>query len=123
MILVIGDKKYPGVSIDELSLRHVMALQRELVVTNISEAKTLADVQAMLAEFAALPKDERENHPEAPFLTAVTIWAARVTAGEELGLLEAVDFPARTKVLLVKEPNDKAPAGKAQAPRGAKRRK
>ena len=126
MILVIGDKHYPGVAVSELSIRHTLALQRELAVTNISSVKTWADVRALLAEFATLDKAGRENHPEALFLTAVTIWAARVTAGEELGLLDAVDIPAAS-VRWIAEPSDKKAAeaaeGKAQAPRGAKRRK
>lgn len=120
MILVIGDKHYPRVAVDELTLRHVMALQRELVLSNISEAKTFADVRRMLAEFAELPAAERENHPELPFLTAVTIWATRVSAGEELSLIEAADVPmtGAAKIRWVAEPGDKvaaAPAGKARA--------
>ena len=120
MILVIGDKHYPRVAIDELSLRHVMALQRELVLSNVSEAKTFADVRRMFAEFAEMEPAERENHPEVLFLTAVTIWATRVSAGEELSLLEAADVPVvgPGKLRWVAEPGDKvaaAPAGKARA--------
>ena len=124
MILVIGDKHYPGVAVSELSIRHSLALQRELAVTNISSAKTWADVRALLAEFQALDKAGRENHPEALFLTAVTIWAARVTAGEEMGLLDAVDIPAAS-VRWIAEPSDKkaAAAGKAQPRSGAPKRK
>ena len=123
MILVIGDKKYPGVAVNELSIRHTLALQRELAVTNISSAKTWADVRALLSEFQALDKAERENHPEVLFLTALTIWAARVTAGEELGLLDAVDIPAAA-VRWIAEPSDKkaAAAGKAQPRSGAPKR-
>ena len=89
MILVIGDKHYPGVAVSELSIRHSLALQ-----------------------------------PEALFLTAVTIWAARVTAGEEMGLLDAVDIPAAS-VRWIAEPSDKkaAAAGKAQPRSGAPKRK
>ena len=124
MILVIGDKHYPGVAVNELSIRHTLALQRELAVTNISGAKTWADVRALLAEFQGLDKAARENHPEALFLTALTIWAARVTAGEEMGLLDAVDIPAAS-VRWIAEPSDKkaAAAGKAQPRSGAPKRK
>ena len=117
MILVIGDKHYPRVAVDELSLRHTLALQRELVLSNISEAKTWADVRRMFAEFAEMEPAERENHPEVLFLTAVTIWATRVSAGEELSLLDAEDVPV-TSVRWVTEPGDKvapAAAGKARA--------
>jgi len=121
MILVIGDKRYPGVAIEELSIRHTLALQRELALTNISSAQTWADVRRLVADFGAMKPEDRENHPEILFMTALTIWAARVTAGEELGLLEAVDIPAAS-VRWVAEPSDKKPAGKAQPRRstGAK---
>ena len=120
MILVIGDKHYPKVTIEELSLYHVAALQRELVLSNISEAKTFADVRRMFAEFAEMKPAERENHPELLFLTAVTVWATRVSAGEELSLIEAADVPmtGAAKIRWVAEPGDKvaaAPAGKARA--------
>ena len=119
MILVIGDKHYPRVAVDELSIRHTLALQRELAITNISSAKTWADVRKLLADFSEMEPAERENHPEVLFLTALTIWAARVTAGEDLGLLEAVDIPA-TSVRWVAEPSDKAaPTGKAQPRRAS----
>ena len=119
MILVIGDKHYPRVAVDELSIRHTLALQRELAITNISSAKTWADVRKLLADFAEMEPAERENHPEVLFLTALTIWAARVAAGEDLGLLEAVDIPA-TSVRWVAEPSDKAaPTGKARPRRAS----
>ena len=61
MILIVGDRQYPSVSIDQLSLRHVLALQRELVLTNISSAKTFADVKALVEELSALPAAQREH--------------------------------------------------------------
>ena len=123
MILVIGDKHYPRVAVDELTLRHVMALQRELVLSNISEAKTFEDVRRLFAEISEMEPSEAKNHPELPFLTAVTIWATRVSAGEELSLRDAstVSLSGPSQVRWVKEPGDKAPAapaGKARARKG-----
>ena len=117
MILVIDGKKYPAATIGDLSLRHTLELQRELVTTNISTAKTWVDVQALLQEFTDTPEDKRAEHPEALFLSALTMWATRVTAGEQLSLLEAVDIPA-SSVQWVKEPTDhEEPEGKAPARR------
>lgn len=113
MILVIGDKRYPGVTLEDLSLRHTLALQRELAVTNISSAKTWADVRKLLADMDAMPREERANHPEVLFLSAVTIWAARVSAGEEMSLLEAVDIPLGS-VRWLAEPEDHQPSGKGR---------
>lgn len=123
-LIVIGDKHYPLVDIEKLSLKHTLVLQRELSLTNISSARTWAEARELVREFQSISKEERESHPEALFLTALTIWAARVTAGEDLTLLDAVDVPL-SQVRFVHEPTDrKAPEGKV-APRpsggGAKR--
>ena len=122
MILVIDGRHYPVVSVEDLSLRHTLALQRELVVTNISRAKTWADVKALLAEFEAMAPEDRANHPEALFLTALTVWACRVMAGDEVSLLDAVDVPA-SRLKWIKEPADRAPAADAKgtAPAGKAR--
>ena len=115
MILVIDGKTYPAVTIGDLSLRHTLELQRELITTNISSAKTWVDVQALLQEFTALPDDRRATHPEALLLGALTIWATRVSAGEQLSLLEAVDI-LPSSVQWVKEPTDREESeGKAPA--------
>ena len=122
-LIVIGDKHYPLVDIEKLSLKHTLVLQRELSLTNISSARTWAEARELVREFQSISKEERESHPEALFLTALTIWAARVTAGEDLTLLDAVDVPL-SQVRFVHEPTDrKAPEGK-DGPRpggGAKR--
>lgn len=65
MILVIDGKTYPAVTIGDLSLRHTLELQRELITTNISSAKTWVDVQVLLQEFAALPDDQRATRGQA----------------------------------------------------------
>lgn len=128
MIVVIGDKHYPHVQIEDLSLGHVMALQRELVLTNISSARSWGDVRALVAEFAALPENGRGDHPEFLFLTALTVWAARVTAGERISLLDAIDVPLAA-IKFVAEPHDRKAAASAEgkarrasAPGGASRR-
>lgn len=116
MILVIDGKKYPAATISDLSLRHTLELQRELATENISRAKTWPEVRELVAEFAALPDDAaRSNHPESLFLMAVTIWATRVTAGDNVTLLEAVDVPAAS-VKWVAEPTDQQEPAGGKAP-------
>ena len=115
MIVIVGDKRYPHVSIEDLSLAHAMALQRELTITNISSCKTWADVRRMVEEYQHLAPAERGNHPEFLFLLSLYVWAARVTAGERIELLDAVDVPI-SQIKFVAEPHDKAePEGKAPA--------
>lgn len=121
-ILVVNGKHYQLAALEDVSLRHALALQRELAVTNISSARTWADVKALLEDVAALEPAERVRHPESVFVTALTVWASMVAAGEDVGLLEAVDIPM-TCIRFVTEPTDKAqPAGKGK-PRGAGRPK
>lgn len=114
MIVVVGNKHYPGVQVEDLSLLHVMALQRELTLNNISRCKTWEDVQALVSEMAALAAEDRKAHPEMLFMTCLLVWAARVSAGERVSLLDAVDVPV-SQVRFVTEPQDRAP-GKAKAP-------
>lgn len=116
MIVIVGEKRYPHVNVEDLSLTHCMALQRELTLTNISSCKTWADVRALLTEYQAMPAADRGNHPEFLFLLSLSVWAARVTAGERIDLLDAVDVPI-AQIHFVAEPHDKteADAGKAKA--------
>lgn len=114
MIVIVGGKHYPGVQVEDLSLLNVMALQRELTLNNISRCKTWEDVQGLVSEMAALSAEDRKAHPEMLFMTCLLVWAARVSAGERVSLLDAVDVPV-TQVRFVNEPQDRAP-GKAKAP-------
>lgn len=114
MIVIVGGKHYPGVQVEDLSLLNVMALQRELTLNNISRCKTWEDVQGLVSEMAALSAEDRKAHPEMLFMTCLLVWAARVSAGERVSLLDAVDVPV-SQVRFVNEPQDRAP-GKAKAP-------
>lgn len=116
MILVINGKTYPGTSMSDLSLKRTLELQRELVTTGISSARTWGEIQGLMNEFMGMTPGERAHHPEALFLTALAIWAARVGSGEDLTLLDACDVPL-SAVQWVAEPADKLPAavGKASA--------
>lgn len=114
MIVVVGDKHYPGVQVEDLSLLNVMALQRELTLNNISRCKTWEDVQALVTEMQTIPEGERKAHPEMLFMTSLLVWAARVSAGERVSLLDAVDVPV-SQLRFVTEPQDRAP-GKSEAP-------
>jgi len=111
-LIVIGGKHYPLIDMEKLSLKHTLVLQRELAVTGISSARSWQDAKELVREFQTMSKEERESHPETLFLTALTIWAARVSAGEDLTLLDAVDVPL-SEIKFVHEPTDRQePEGK-----------
>jgi hypothetical protein len=105
--------------VSDLSLKRTLELQRELVTTGISSARTWGEVQGLMNEFMGMTPGERARHPEALFLTALTIWAARVGSGEDLTLLDACDVPL-SAVQWVAEPADNLPAAVGKAPARAK---
>lgn len=107
MLIEIAGKRYPLTHIEDLSLKHAMLLQRELAANpEISSLSTWGEIRWFWAEYMAMPKAERIVHPEALFLTALSVWASRVTAGEDLSLLDAVDFPA-AQIRWIPEPSDR----------------
>lgn len=108
MIIVIGDQHYSLVGLEDVSLKHWLQLQRELTVTGISGARSIDEIKDTIGEFARLSRAEQLRHPEGLFLTSVTVWAARVTAGEDLSLLDAVDVPM-SELRFVAEPTDRKP--------------
>ena len=70
MILVIGGKKYPRATVDELSIKHILVLQRELVelaAAGVTSAKTWTDVRALLSEFSRLSRRSRRTIPSSYF--------------------------------------------------------
>lgn len=122
MIVIVGEKRYPHVSVEDLSLAHCMALQRELTLTNISSCRTWADVRALVADYQAMPAADRGDHPEFLFLLSLYVWAARVTAGERIELLDAVDVPI-SQIRFIAEPHDKLEADAGGKAKGRKRPK
>lgn len=123
MILVVDGKRYPVVHISKLKVKHALLLQQEIALNPmITSCRSWEEIRKLWTQYARLPKDEQRTHAEGLFLTALTIWASRVTAGEDMTLMEAIDFPI-TDLRWVEEPGDRTPAagsveaGKAPGPR------
>lgn len=120
MIVVIGDKHYPGVQPEDLSLLNIMVLEQELTLWPVSRCKTFKDVMELWAEVTNIKdKVAAENHPEMRFLTGLMVWMARVSAGERIGFIDAIDVPimkdGKKHLQFIDEPRDRLP-GKAKAP-------
>lgn len=120
MLVEIEGRRYKVPAMEDLQLRHVAELQHELAGdSRITSLRDWAEIRAALGEWGDLPKAEQLKHPEAMFFTCLTVWAARVMAGDEVSLLEAVSVPAR-QVRWIVEPSDKqAGEGPGKAPRPA----
>lgn len=115
MILEINHKKYRLTRLDELNLKHAMQLQAELAAhPTLTRARTWLEVRTLWQEYSSLPEQDRETHPETLFLAALTVWATRVVAGEQLSLMEAIDVPVRSIRFLEALPDHQPKAGKGK---------
>ena len=123
MLIEIDGRRYPVPSIDDLQLRHAAQLQRELAsgeLSRVTDLRTINEIRTMFGQWGQLDKAEQAVHPEALFLTCFMVWASRIAAGEDMTLMEAISFPAKS-LRTIREPSDKAgdSEGKARTPRRA----
>jgi hypothetical protein len=125
MKVVIDGKVYEGKMIDELSIKHALLFDRECA--DQGYPWRWADVERVRAEVKALSRDAAEQHPEALLLTAVSVWAARILAGDDVTFTEAISTPFDRMAFLFDEaerPAEEAPdphrarpdSGRANAP-------
>ena len=129
MKVIIEGTVYEGRTIDTLSIKHALQFDREC--RDHGYGVTWRDVARIRAEMSALETEaEREQHPEALLLTAVTIWASRIAAGETVTFDEVISVPlGHIGFVLDDEPEKAATpdprrarpgSGRAAAPRAAK---
>lgn len=113
MKFAIAGKSYTVSDIEQLSLWLLLELQSETKDT--AQPLDVATVQAMAKTLDELPNDDaRKRHPDAPWVLAVTIWASRRLAGEEVTFREAIDFPM-SQLSFLPEPGDHKAAKKTAA--------
>lgn len=86
----IGDKVYSTAALDEISIRDLVVFNTE--VADLGLHYTWADVERIGNEMAEMPDQEALHHPDAMFITGVTIWASRRAAGDSVTFLEAIDI-------------------------------
>lgn len=110
----LGSTVYALADLDRVSLRDILVLERETV--EFGHPLRWTDVQAMSEALDALETEkERAEHPDALWITAVTIWASRRIAGEDVTFDQAVDFPMRDLVFLP-DPGDHKEAANPSKP-------
>lgn len=86
----IGDRIYTTAALDEISLKDLMLFNSQAADMGLD--KTWADVERLGQALAEMTADEAGQHPDALFLTGVTIWASRRAAGDEVTFGEAIDI-------------------------------
>lgn len=94
----IGDKTYTTSAIDEISLRDLLLFESQ--AADIGLTVKWADVERKAMEMGELDPKAAEQHPDALLVTAVTIWASRRIAGDQVTFGEAIDIKIKDLVFL-----------------------
>lgn len=123
----LGKKIYTTAAIDEISLRDLMLFNAQAEAMGLNTS--FAEIEVSLVEISGLVEagktQEIAGRRDLLVVIGATVWAARRTAGEDVTLDEATNFPMKQLVFL-DNPEDhqrvnptRRPAKKAAAGRGA----
>lgn len=113
----LKDTIYDASAIDKLTLKMGLQLQEESAA--MGRRITLGELEDMSKALEAAPAAEQKNHPNAMWLTAISVWAARKLAGESVTFAEAVDFPLSDLTVLPDPKDHLPPKPRKSAPRKA----
>ncbi|HEY1174790.1 MAG TPA: hypothetical protein VGF17_01430 [Phytomonospora sp.] len=103
MRIVIDGQVYEARTMDSLAIKHALAFDRECAEHGYPVR--WVDVERIRSEIRALETDtERERHPEALLLTAVTVWASLLAAGQKVTFEDAISMPFERIAFIVDEP-------------------
>lgn len=112
----IDGRLYEAASVDRLSLAQILRLESETAA--LGRPMKWSQLRQMVDEISTLQEGEFDAHDDAPWVVALTIWASRLNAGENLSFAEAIDFPLADLEYLPDPQDHQAPAGKASARKG-----
>lgn len=115
----LDGKVYSTASLDEISLRDLVLFNTQ--AEEIGLTRKWSDVERVAHELETLPAKEADLHPEKLLVIAVTIWASRRLAGDQLTFGEAIDFPT-SHLEWLPEPEDRKP-GKGKGAKKAPAKK
>lgn len=102
MKLKIGDKTYPQVGINDVSLLILIELERQT-------GRTIGDLKKLALKSAAMSPEEAAEFAESSeglMSSAMAIWLARRSSGERIDFLDAIDFPL-SQLEYIEEPGDR----------------
>lgn len=130
MKIRIAGTVYDVKAIDNLSL--LQLLEVETQTEKMGRKITVGDVNRWAAEIEKMPEADRATSEHLGWVTAMTIYAARVLGGERISFADAIDVPM-DQIDFLPEPKDhkkpdptrarpaSGPGGKPrQKPRGTK---
>lgn len=118
MRFVIAGTTYDARAIQSLTLKHVLAFNRE------SEREgygvTWGDLEQLNGDIQAIRDEaEKRRHPGTLILLAVSIWASRIAAGEDIPFGDAIDVPL-DQMEFLPDPQDAPPPQDAPGPTRAR---
>lgn len=109
-------KVYDAADLDLIPLRDILLFEQQ--TKDMGRAVEWSQIEAWGEQLDALKTDdEKARHPGAMWLTAVTVWASRRIAGENVNFDEAVNIPMRDLVFLPDPQDRKAAANPTTARR------
>lgn len=113
----IADAEYDAATIEDITLRDTLVFERQMA--DLGRPMSWPDMMRMIVRLAAIPDPStRGEDPDAMWSLAVTIWASKRLAGEDVTVAEATDFRLSDLVFLpdpVTESPTKAGANPAPA--------
>lgn len=117
MRFTISGKVYEASSVDRISLANILKLERE--AAELGRPLKWSQFKNMVNEASALSAEELDDYDETPWIIALTIWASRLNAGENVTFAQAVDFPL-ADLQWIPDPQDhKEPANPTKSPKAS----
>lgn len=113
MKVVIGDVEYSQPDLSKLSVGQVMRLEREVM--------TRKALREMGERVGAMTDEERDDSADSLILAAITIWVARLQAGEDVSFEQACAVPLADVKFLAEPGDEEAAPDPRLAPPGSGR--
>jgi hypothetical protein len=94
----IGSTVYEASSILRLTLGQILDLERQTAA--LGRPLSWSQIKAMMQSLESVSAEAFSGHDDAPWVIALTIYASRLAAGEQVTFAEAVDFPLEDLTIL-----------------------
>lgn len=87
----VKGKEYDAAGLDDVTLRDTLLFESQM--RELGRPMVWTEMLGIVAHLATIEDDQaRGTHPDAMWSFAVTIWASRRLAGENVTIAEAADF-------------------------------
>lgn len=113
MRFTLGGREYDVASVQDVTLRDTLVLEAQM--RELGREMTWPDLTTMILKLSKIKDDKaRAAHPDAMWSLAVTIWASRRAAGEDVTIAQAADFRMSDLQWVDEKPEPEADPTEAQ---------